>query len=152
MKGIEILTIALIGFVVIAFVIFWSVSELGIGRQGIVLSREISDADASISSIESSKRSLKESVSLSSNMASLQIAASGGSYGNERLWWCNNNPVPPESIEVLWSLSNKTSSFFQIYAGKAESLIESNITGYGCIKISYPNECKRFPCAYWNAS
>src|SRR3989338_4668250 len=107
MKGMEMATIALIGFITIAAILFWSVSQIGIGRQGIILSQDISEADKAISGIEGQKRTLKDSLVFSSNLASLQIAASGGSYGNERVWWCNGQPTPPELNEVLWSMSNK---------------------------------------------
>ena len=152
MKGIEILSIALIGFIVITLVLFWSISHIGITRQSTVLSREISEADSAISEIESSKRSLKDALELTSNFASLQIAAAGGSYGGERLWWCNGRPVPPEPVEVVWSMSNKTSSLFSIYMGRADTILESDMKGYECVKVQYPEECRTAECIFWNST
>ncbi len=152
MKGVEIMLMALLGFIVIIMVIFWAVSQAGIGRQGTVISRDIAGADASISGIESLKRSLKESLSLSSTKASLQIAAAGGSYGGERLWWCNGQSMPPETDEVLWSMSNKSSALFQVYANTLRKVQDFNMTGYKCAVIKYPESCADSMCKEWNVS
>ena len=152
MKGLEIFTIAMLGLIAVSAAIFWSSVQIGIGQQGATLSREISEADKAVSEVEGSKRTLKDSLVFASHISSLQIAAAGGSYGNERVWWCNGQPTPPEPLEVTWSLSNKTGAIFKIYYDRTEKLADYRVKGYKCIELDYPNECTSSVCALWNAS
>ncbi len=154
MKGIEILTLALIGFLAIIIVILWAIFQVGTRPSELV---ERTEADIAISQLETAKRTISDALIFSSHQTSIDVAAAGGTLAGARYWWCNGEPTPPEPIEVLWAVSNKTLALHNVYVNATQNHTDVRYTYYDCAAVFDAGEkicAKRdsSQCEHWNVS
>ncbi len=154
-KGIEFLTLALIGFLAIITVLLWAIFQVGTRPAEIV---ERTEADIAISNLESAKRTVSDALLFSSHSSSLEIAAAGGTLAGAKYWWCQGRPTPPEPVEVLWAVSNRTLSLYNVYVNETKKVREDiDVTLYSCAGVydAGYNSCAKKDskdCEYWNSS
>ena len=115
MKGIAYSTIVIIALIGILMVSVWSYNNLssGIGFGGTIAN--VGPKDIAISRLETAKRFLSQDLSYSTQDASLDVAINGGSQAPRTFWYCNNEPVPPESSEVHFSMSKLSNEYMKAY-------------------------------------
>ncbi len=154
MKGTETLTLALIGFLAIVIVLLWAIFQVGTKPTEII---ERTEADVAISELETAKRTVSDSLLFSSHQSAIDIAAAGGSISGGKYWWCNGLPTPPEPVEVLWAMSNKTLSLYNVYINATQNRSDVRYNYYDCAGVYEAGEevCGKKDssgCEHWNAS
>ncbi|MFH0832485.1 MAG: hypothetical protein V1900_02055 [Candidatus Aenigmatarchaeota archaeon] len=135
MKGLEFLSMAMVGFLAAAVVLGWSMTQVGMQTS----TAAKTPADEAASTMDKAKKSLSDSLMLASHQSSLEVAAAGGSLSGERVWICNGASTPPEPNEVRYSMSEKTktiaNSFIDAFNGKMDGV---TATKYSCVKVFEP--------------
>jgi len=134
MKGIAYSTIVIIALIGVLMVSVWSYNNLssGTGVGGTITS--VGSKDIAISRLETAKRFLSQDLSYSTQDASLDVATNGGSQAPRTFWYCNNVPVPPESNEVHFAMSNTSNYYLESYI---KGLKDSEIADLGVTATKY---------------
>ncbi|MBS3055354.1 MAG: hypothetical protein J4452_02605 [Candidatus Aenigmarchaeota archaeon] len=134
MKGIAYATIVIIALIGVLMVSVWSYNNLSSGTQFAGTISNVGPKDIAITRLETAKRFLSQDLSYSTQSASLEVAANGGSQASRTFWYCNNEPVPPESNEVHFSMSNTSNVYLQTYF---KGLKDSQIAQLGVTASPY---------------
>jgi hypothetical protein len=134
MKGIAYATIIIIALIGVLMVSVWSYNNLSSGSQFGGTIANVGPKDIAISRLETAKRFLSQDLSYSTQDASLDIANNGGTQTSRNFWFCSNQPVPPETKEVHFAMSNFSNVYLQTYI---KGLANSQITQLGVSATEY---------------
>ena len=136
MKGIAYATIIIIALIGVLMVSVWSYNSLSSGTQFGGTIASVGTKDKAISTLETAKRFLSQDLSYSTQQASLDVAFNGGSQTSRTFWYCNNQPVPPESTEVHFAMSKFSNINLGTYiSGLKDSQVAQlgvTVTNYEC--------------------
>jgi len=143
MKGIAYATVVIVALIGLLMLSLWSYNQLATGGGYSFAYQQRTKEDIANANLEIAKRFLTQDLVFSSQEASLEIAANGGTQQGTTYWYCTD-PTPPTSDEVNYALGNLSQSFLNAYVeGLKDSKIaesELSVTEYGCAAVTDPGK------------
>jgi len=142
MKGIAYATIVIVALIGVLMLSLWSYNQLATGSGYSFAYQQRTKEDISNANLEIAKRFLTQDLVYSSQEASIDIAANGGTAATT-YWYCTD-PTPPTTDEVNYALGSSSQSFLNAYVtGLKESKIaesQLSVTEYGCAAVKDPGK------------
>lgn len=138
MRGIDVAVIGIVAFLGIAAMIGWIIYQGSIGSERSWAIIGSSEKGKAFTQLENVKRALTQELVFSVHQASLIVAAQGGSYVSQKYWMCDE-PTAPTENEVLFALSNISTSIMQAYINTTK-FKNTTVKGYDCVGVSDPGE------------
>jgi hypothetical protein len=142
MKGIAYATIVIVALSGVLLLSLWSYNQLATGSGYSYSYQQRTKEDMANTNLELTKRFLTQDLVFSSQEASINIAANGGTQATT-YWYCPD-PQPPTIQEVNFALGNLSQNYMNSYveALKDTKMGESDltVTQYECAAITDPGK------------